>query len=739
MTRSKSFLFFALFLITTTTSWAATHDAPPPTPQADLSTLPVAAQASISASLGRNDAGYWAAEAADALRMQNSQNQLAMEFSDTGVKVRKNRALWEFQYAGAGYGEALDPGSAVAAEASANQIIFKRGTLTEWYKNGPLGLEQGFTLTKPPGKANGKPLTVALSLSGDLAASIEANAKRLRLVDHNGQVVLRYSGLAASDASGRELRSWLELKGAKLLLRVDDRGATYPLVIDPMIQLAKLTPSDDSGMRFVAIDGDTVVVGARENFLPFGHWAAYVFVKPANGWGNATETAKLTPSDVADHNSSVGMVAISGDTIVLGSSDSNTHLGAAYVFVKPSSGWVSSTETAKLTASDGAEGFGVSVSVSGGTIVVGAPYATVDGITMQGAAYVFVKPAAGWVSGTETAKLMTSDERTWAYMASSVAINGDTVVLGTYNSATAAYLFVKPPTGWVSAQETAKLTASDYNVLAAFGSAVAIDGDTVVVGSYAAVGPNGYQGAAYVYTKPQSGWATATETARLTASDGAANDLFGSSVGISGDKIIVGAYASSIPSYDRGAAYLFVRPANGWLTGTETQRLSTTDPGNNFEFGWGVAISGDTVAVIPNGIDPGSTNVPGRSVYIFGEEALYTFSGFFPPMQNLPAMNDAQAGQTIPIKWRIIDAAGAGVTDPLSFTGMTSYSVSCPDFAGSSTPVGETAAGRSGLQNMGGGYWQFNWSTPGSYAGSCRVLQLTLKDGSIYKLNFEFR
>ena len=255
---------------------------------------------------------------------------------------------------------------------------------------------------------------------------------------------------------------------------------------------------------------------------------------------SATETAKLTASDGAGGDSLGTSVAVSGDTVVVGApldSGATAGQGSAYVFVKPGGGWVSATETAKLTASDGAadDSFGHSVAVSGDTVVVGAGFDNVGPNANQGSAYVFVKPGGGWVSATETAKLTASDGAGNDRLGQSVAVSGDTVVVGAYfdNVGTnadqgSAYVFVKPGGGWVSATETAKLTASDGAAGDRLGQSVAVSGDTAVVGAYFDdVGTNANQGSAYVFVKPGGGWVSATETEKLTASDGAVNDLFG--------------------------------------------------------------------------------------------------------------------------------------------------------------------------------------------------------------------
>jgi hypothetical protein len=119
--------------------------------------------------------------------------------------------------------------------------------------------------------------------------------------------------------------------------------------------------------------------------------------------------------------------------------------------------------------------------------------------------------------------------------------------------------------------------------------------------------------------------------------------------------------------------------------------------------------------------------------------SMYRFQGFFSPVDNLPVVNSAKAGQTIPVKWRLADAAGQPVLDPASFVSVATSILNCGTLAGEPESAIETYAGSSGLQNLGGGYWQYNWQTPASYANSCRTLVLNLKDGSTYKANFKFK
>jgi hypothetical protein len=103
-------------------------------------------------------------------------------------------------------------------------------------------------------------------------------------------------------------------------------------------------------------------------------------------------------------------------------------------------------------------------------------------------------------------------------------------------------------------------------------------------------------------------------------------------------------------------------------------------------------------------------------------------------------VNSAKAGQAIPVKWRITDANGAPISDPASFKDLTSYLINCNSLSGdAATAIEEYAAGSSGLQYLGDGYWQFNWKTPKTYAGQCRTMVLTLGDGNIHEAAFKFK
>jgi len=116
------------------------------------------------------------------------------------------------------------------------------------------------------------------------------------------------------------------------------------------------------------------------------------------------------------------------------------------------------------------------------------------------------------------------------------------------------------------------------------------------------------------------------------------------------------------------------------------------------------------------------------------------FAGFFEPIDN-EIVNVAKAGQAIPVKWRLTDFTGMPISDPASFVGLYSYSVMCSDFSGITTDaIEQYAAGASGLQYMGDGYWQFNWKTPKGYAGKCIDMYIQFEDGTTSPIaNFKFK
>ena len=379
-------------------------------------------------------------------------------------------------------------------------------------------------------------------------------------------------------------------------------------------QLAKLTasqgaPGDYFGFA-TAFSGNTVVVGAPYTTVNGNalQGAAYVFTKPATGWADMTETATLTPSDAAADEYFGLSVAISGNTVVIEAGYGGGP--SAYVFVEPAGGWTNMSQTAKLTSPTNFFGGGSppSIATDGNTVVIGVPWAPLRG-QFTGAAYVFQKPPSGWTNiSAPTAQL--TPELASSFFGTSVSVNGNNVVVCGLGGEM-VYLFVRPKKGWNGIRtETAQLTPSD----GAFVHSVAMDSNTVVAGSPSAtVGSDVGRGAVYVFVEPVAGWTSMTETAKLTASDGAANDQLGFSVAINGggSEIAAGAYGRDS---DKGAAYAFVRPSTGWASGTQSAEFTASDGGSGDWLGNSVSIGGSQIVA---GAPQFSISEPGVA-YVFG-------------------------------------------------------------------------------------------------------------------------
>jgi hypothetical protein len=346
----------------------------------------------------------------------------------------------------------------------------------------------------------------------------------------------------------------------------------------------------------VAVQGDTLVVGALAQSNGAG--AAYVYQRTGDTWN---QTAKLVPTDSAIGDSFGQSVAIDGDTIAVGAPEAtignNVGQGAVYTFTR--SGIPNRTESAKLTASDGAAfyGFGNSVAISGETIVAGAPFTAVGKNTGQGAVYTFTR--VGAAARTETAKLTASDGVTDAELGHSVAIDGDTVVAGARGDTIggnarqgSAYTFAS--SGANARTETAKLTASNGLSGAQFGQSVAIDGDTILVGAPSAFVGGVAKGAVYTFTR--TGASARTENATLSASDGTTGSFLGFSVAIDPDTILAGASEDTIGTNTaQGSAYTFSR--TGLPGRRQAGKLSDADGATNDFFGFSVALDAGTTVV----------------------------------------------------------------------------------------------------------------------------------------------
>ena len=360
-------------------------------------------------------------------------------------------------------------------------------------------------------------------------------------------------------------------------------------------QQAKLLADDaeehDTFGRSVAISGDTIVVGSPSDpYYQDKTGSAYVFTRSDGVW---TQQAKLTPDEGMADERFGSSVVISGETIIVGAPAGPGWLdetGAAYVFTRSSGVW---TQQAKLTGDDSAieDLFGKSVAFANETAIIGANlHDEVESDT--GAAYVFTRSGSVW---TQQAKLTADDAAQSDAFGYFVSISGDTAVVGApwdddgvSNESGSAYIFTRSGGAWT---QQAKLTAADFATDDRFGQSVAISGDTAFVGSAGNDNHGIDAGAVYLYTHSEDAW---TQQAKLTPDDSARGEYFGCSVSVSDDTAIIGVYRDEDNGYESGAAYVFTYSESGWA---QQAKLTADDIAENDYFGYVVAISGNTAVI----------------------------------------------------------------------------------------------------------------------------------------------
>jgi hypothetical protein len=361
-----------------------------------------------------------------------------------------------------------------------------------------------------------------------------------------------------------------------------------------------------------------------------------VFERDSGGPGNWGQAAKLVASDGAFSDWFGVSVSISGDAVVvgaLGDDDNGDSSGSAYVFERDEGGPGNWGQVAKLTASDGAEGdyFGASVSIYGDAIVAGASCDDADSGERSGSAYLFERDEGGPGTWGQVAKLTASDGASYDYFGYAVSIGGDTVVIGAWGDADngddsgSVYLFERNEGGPNSWGQVAKLIASDGAQEDEFGNSVSISGDTVVVGAYFD-DDNGFNsGSAYVFERDEGGADNWGQVAKLTASDGAQEDEFGTAVSISGDTVVVGASWDDDNGDYSGSVYLFERDEGGPGNWGQVTKLSASDGDAGDRFGSSVASGGELMVVGAWGDDDNGDNSGSAYVFIEFEPVAWVY------------------------------------------------------------------------------------------------------------------
>jgi hypothetical protein len=646
---------------------------------ASLGRLTPADRAGLEAAFQRAQQAMHAVEGGH--RARNLGQDWHLTFDGRGFAVAPRDGGWSWGLALESYGFPGAERTAKGARATAAQdrLTYRWDAgLEEWFINGSGGLEHGYTVAaRPAGARAGEPLAFQLAVRGALEPRVTGNGRDVSFVDRNGAAVLHYAGLKVTDATGRELPAKFRATGHALRLEVDESGARYPVTVDPVATQAYLKPAligstqvGDQMGKAVAIDGETAVIGspfessstAGVNSTPnesaVGSGAVYVFVRSGSTW---TQQAyiKATNTGTGALEDWFGIaVSISGNTLVVGApnEDSSTtginstanesapDSGAAYIFTRTGTTWSQQAylKPGAVGTSQNGDLFGLSVSISGDTVAVGAPYESSSSGTTpnesavnSGAVYIFTRSGSTWSQQAYVKRGATGSDVAGDEFGYSLSLSGDTLLVGSpregssstginstgNNGATnagAAYVFVRSGTTWTQQAYLKPAAVGAGQSGDAFGWSVAINGDTAVVGApFEASSTTGINsipnesapaaGAAYVFQRSGTTWSQQAYLKPAAVGVTQMNDAFGWSVSVSGSTVVVGApfEASSTvgvnttpndSAQNSGAAYVFSRSGSNW---TQSYYLKRTNAAGSAigALGWAVAVNATTVVV----------------------------------------------------------------------------------------------------------------------------------------------
>ena len=304
-----------------------------------VTTLPIDLAPAASASIGASEHSFWAVRRGASLLTNGGGIRSA--FNASGARLRVAGGTLELSLASVARGRHIDRAKMVAPSGAASQVLYRHGAISEFYRNGPYGLEQGFTLRRRVQHGTGS-LVLALSVAGSLIPKRVGSQILFRT--HAGATALRYGQLNAVDAAGTQLPAHMEIRNGMLQLRIDDSRARYPLQIDPFFQQgAKLTGSGESGKGLLgesvalSADGNTAVIGGPSDNSGAG--AAWVFTRSGSTWSQ--QGSKLVGSEESGKGHFGNDVALSddGNTAMIGGPGDNSSTGAAWVFTRSGSTW----------------------------------------------------------------------------------------------------------------------------------------------------------------------------------------------------------------------------------------------------------------------------------------------------------------------------------------------------------------------------------------------------------------
>jgi NAD dependent epimerase/dehydratase family enzyme len=399
---------------------------------------------------------------------------------------------------------------------------------------------------------------------------------------------------------------------------------------------AKLVASDgasnDQFGRSVSISSTIGLVGAHldDTGGTANHGSAYVFRNLDTATGTVNQNAKLVASDAATNDQFGISVSISGTIGLIGAhlddTGGTTNHGSAYVFRNLDTATGTVNQNAKLVASDAAteDRFGVSVAISGTIGLIGAHLDDTGTFSNNGSAYVFRNLDTITGTVTENAKLVASDAANNDQFGISVSISGTIGLIGAHlddtggtNNHGSAYVFRNLDTVTGTVTQSAKLVASDFAANDQFGFSVSVSGTTGIVGAHLDdIGTNADQGSAYIFRNLDTASGTINQSVKIIASNGATSDRFGVSVSLDGDRFVIGSYFRDVgTNTNQGVAYFgHVRTftiANLGSDSTSTDGLSFISREN-----WIIGQTTDNNIVTLTSGDSGNVTHTGTQVYV---------------------------------------------------------------------------------------------------------------------------
>ena len=454
--------------------------------------LTASAQAAISRSIGRGDRTYWAHPAPGGALTARASAGLSATYDPHGVLLRSGHDTVRIALAGIGGASHLSRVAPARPRGRENLIAYSSPAVRQWYASGPLGIEQGFDITRPVAGAH-ENLTLAVAFDGTLHPTLERGAHGLVLSRAGGRSLL-YGGLSATDARGRPLHSWLTLHGGLARIHVEVAGAAYPIRIDPFIQEGeKVVGAGGKGgfgvQEAISNDGKTAVIG---EFLANGEVGrAYVYTRSGANW---TQQAELEPEGLEGKAQFGEQVAISGDgnTAIVSGYANNGQNGAAWVFIWNGSEW---EQQQKIPGEHGGLfGGGLAISEDGNTALIGEQ-------NRSNGAYIYKRSAGTWSLATTLVPkgpypgafgefgALSADGRTAAV--SGPGDNGEVGAVWTYGESGGVW------------KQQAKLVGSGIELTPGIGPvALSSDGNTLL----AAGQSDGSKGSAWVFTRSEGVW-----------------------------------------------------------------------------------------------------------------------------------------------------------------------------------------------------------------------------------------